>query len=114
MNFESLPPAYPFESDELIASTTIDSEWEVGKDSYLSLSKLPEDELHEFNGRVHENTHRLVIHTPEKGSIAFLMNEKDLELLICVLLSGIDDTKGEFNLSWAARLLGDRMPAVST
>lgn len=90
------PPGYPFPEDEIIYCTTRDyDDFDSGEDSYFALARLPQPSEHIFDGTEHFNTHRLTMHTPEKGSVSFLMNHYDFENLIPMLVRGFLDSQEE-------------------
>lgn len=67
------PEGYPFPDDELIYCSAYDS-FDPDANSYIAVARLPEEHELTVGGKVHDNTHRLVIHTPIRGPTAFLVN----------------------------------------
>lgn len=79
------PPGYPFPDDDLIYCSAL-SDFDPDANSYVALARLPEDHRTEINGKLHENTHRLVIHSPTRGPECFLTTFYDAQALICARL----------------------------
>lgn len=70
--------AYPFPEDELLYWTG-SGFTDPGKHSYVAVARLPDWHRLEVNGAVHNNSHRLVIHTPIRGPVSFLTRPRDME-----------------------------------
>jgi hypothetical protein len=114
-----MPPLYPFPDDEILYPRR--SSWDdfdPETDSYFALGRIPEDKTHIFDGEEHENYLRLVIRTPEKGSMAMLANHGDMQALAAIGLRGmlntqddvLQDEAGQNQISteWLANLIGER------
>lgn len=90
------PPLYPFPGDEIIYPKRSDwSSFDTETDSYFALGKLPEEKNHVFNGESHSNSLRFVVRSPEKGSLAMLMNHGDMQHVLALALKGYLETVDE-------------------
>lgn len=103
-NKAALPPVYPFPEDEILWWSGGDG-FTVGEDSYFAVARLDEEDTRVFNGRDHTNRHRLVIHTPVRGSVAMFINGGDLQAMLALATAGLSDndsglhgSRGEFML----------------
>lgn len=83
----NIPETYPFPEDEILYCSAYDH-FEPQKNSYIAVAKLPEEHTVEIDGKVHDNTHRLVIHSPVRGTETFMINPKmDSEGLLTAVLT---------------------------
>lgn len=100
---DTVADAYPFPDDELLYYTGTGFT-DRRKHSYTAIGVLPENHRLEVNGAPHNNSHRLVIHTPIRGPVSFLTRPLDMEgLLLCALRlavegEGVLGPKGELHL----------------
>jgi hypothetical protein len=86
---QTSPPLYPFPSDEILWASVNPDDFNLDTDSYFALGELPETDVREFNGNVHENPYRLVIRTPVRGSSAMYANAADCSSLFALAMMGM-------------------------
>lgn len=84
---DTKPTGYPFPEDELVYCSAF-SDFDPDANSYIAVSRLPEEHTVEINGKEHSNTHRLVIHSPIRGPVAFMINpQADGHALLSAVLN---------------------------
>lgn len=106
------PPGYPFPDDELVYCSAL-SGFDPDANSYVALARLPEDHRVDVNGKRHENSHRLVVHSPLRGPESFLVNPAAdwLALLSAVLVLMAEDPErhgGEGSAVFSKRFVESR------
>lgn len=110
---DTVEDAYPFPDDELLYHSGTGFT-DRTKHSYSAVGKLPGWHRLEVNGAPHNNSHRLVIHTPIRGPVSFLTRPRDMEGLLLNVLrlaaegDGVLGPKGEIHLhqKWLEQNLG--------
>lgn len=106
------PPGYPFPDDELVYCSAYDG-FDPDANSYVALARLPKDHTVEVNGKEHNNSHRLVVHSPVRGPECFLVNPgADWLALLCAVLNLMaedpDRHGGEGKASFVPSFVGPR------
>lgn len=86
------PEGYPFPSDELVYCSAY-SDFDPDANSYIAVARMPESHTVQAGPKAHENSHRLVIHTPVRGPTAFMVNPSAdwLALLSAVVVLMAED-----------------------